>query len=124
MHKYFISASLFVLVSCASTEKYEAKLNTWIGKTEDSLVTSWGIPENSYQVNENKKLISYSRAQSVFIPGTAPTYQTNFIGNTAYTNSYGGSNSQTLHFSCNTTFTIENSIISSYTYKGNDCVSY
>jgi uncharacterized protein YceK len=46
MKKLIYLCVMVMLVSgCATTAKYEAKLNTWIGTSEDSLIASWGVPD-------------------------------------------------------------------------------
>lgn len=120
--KLLICAAFLSVAGCATTAKYESVLGSWIGSSELDLVRSWGPPANSYETG-GTKFIVYSSSRNVQLAGTAPTYTTNVIGNTAYTNSYGGTPAQNIAFSCETTFELQNEIIVSWSYRGNDCTS-
>ena len=53
MNKIIYLFALTILVSgCATTAKYDTKLNTWVGAGEDSLVASWGVPDKEYHMND------------------------------------------------------------------------
>ena len=120
MIRYMLLAAFMALSACATTAGYEKILNSWVGTQEVDLVRSWGPPVQSYEAG-GRKFISYSSRRNVYIPGTAPTYQTNVIGNTAYTTAVGGSQAMNVGMSCSTTFELEGSRVVSWSYKGNDC---
>lgn len=114
--------------SCAmlegpTTAGYEQLLNGWMGATENQLITVWGAPESVYESGDYKYL-KWVRSNSDYIPGRSPTYQTSFIGSTAYTTSIGGSPGFNINFYCETTFVIKNEEIVGWNYKGNSCVAY
>jgi hypothetical protein len=129
---------LFILVmlvsGCASTARYEAKLNSWIGASENSLIASWGVPDKTYDMRDGKKAVEYVHKNTVQNGGytyTTPqtTYQSGMIGNKPYS---GTSTTyvteaipvQKYKFSCKTSFIINaNGIIESWHHEGNDCVS-
>jgi hypothetical protein len=113
---------LLGLMGCATTEKYEALLQTWIGSEEIDLVRSWGPPDQVYEV-QDRKFIVYHSQRSVYIPGTSPSYSTSFIGNQAYTTQSGGSPGRTVDMRCATTFELKDGIIVRWSWKGNDCTS-
>ena len=114
------SPTLFLLMSCATTANYENILESWVGHPESELVSSWGIPDGSYETGEKKYLI-YNYSKSSYIPGTKPSYRTNIIGNTAYTTSSGGSPGFMVNKRCKTTFTITNGTIVNWDWMGNAC---
>jgi len=120
MKNALIVGIIFVVSACATAEKYEAILDTWVGSSENALVDSWGVPDQVYE-NNGVKYLTYAKSRSGYIPGTAPTYQTQVIGNTAYTSSYGGSSGFAYTRQCKTTFSIVNARISKWRYEGNDC---
>lgn len=109
-----------LLVACATTENYEKMLNSWVGAAELDLVRKWGPPVQSYEAG-GRKFLLYQSARNVFIPGTAPTYTTRFIGNTAYTSQTAGSPAQNIGLSCKTTFELGEGHVLSWRYEGNDC---
>jgi hypothetical protein len=120
--KKFMLLAVILLSGCATAEKYEAKLKTWIGSSESALVSSWGPPDSVYE-NGGLKYLTYSKSVSGYIPGTAPTYQTRIIGNQAYTSSYGGSPGFAYSEHCKTTFIISEGTIDRWRYEGDACVS-
>lgn len=111
---------LVALSACATTAGYEKMLNSWVGAQEIELVRRWGPPQQSYEAG-GRKFIVYSAQRNVYIPGVAPTYQTNVVGNTAYTTAVGGSPPMNIGMSCTTTFELDASRVVSWSYKGNDC---
>ena len=109
-----------VISGCATTAGYKKVVNSWVGHSELELIRSWGAPQQTYESGGSKFLV-YNSSRNVYLPGTAPTYTTTVIGNTAYTNSSGGTSAQNLHFSCQTTFEVRNEKIISWRFRGNDC---
>jgi len=107
---------------CATTGKYEKVLQSWVGSSELDLVRSWGPPQQTYEASDRKFLI-YSSSNDMYLPGSGPTYQTTVVGNTAYTNSYGGTPAMNIQLSCTTTFEITADVITSWQWRGNNCVS-
>ena len=117
-----IILALLMLGGCATSEKYEAALNSWTGSSEASLISAWGPPDNVYQ-SGGTKYLTYQDSSTVTIPGTSPSYETTIIGSTAYTNPIGGTSPSTINFHCKTTFTIQADKVSSWRYEGNNCIS-
>ena len=109
-----------VLVACATTANYEKMLDSWVGTPEIDLIRRWGAPVQSYEA-AGRKFLVYSSSRNVFIPGTAPSYTTTVVGNTAYTNQVGGSSAQNIGLACQTTFEIYSERVASWRYQGNDC---
>ena len=114
-----------LVVGCATTAKYETKLASWVGSPEGDLIRSWGPPQQVYDTGSGTKYLTYSSSRQVYIPGTAPTYTTNYNPYTysATTTSSGGSPAQSFDMACQTTFEVSNGTISSWRWKGNDCTS-
>jgi hypothetical protein len=111
-----------MLSACATEAKYQQNLQSWVGQDELSLVRSWGPPARTYEVGGHK-FFEYSREGNLFMPGTAPTYQTNVYGNTAYTNSYGGTPAMNIPLSCVTTFEVAEGRVLSGAWRGNNCTA-
>jgi len=122
------------LCGCATTAKYDAKLNQWIGATEDSLVASWGIPNKTYNLNDGKKAVEFVRKETIQTGGytyTIPqrSYQSGVIGDKAYSGT--ATNYETVimpiqqyKLTCKTTFILNASgQVESWHHDGNDCVS-
>ena len=134
MGKVLLVLLCLALSGCATTAKYEAKLNTWIGVNEDSLVSSWGVPNKTYTMSDGKKAIEYAHKETVQTGGytyTTPesTYQSGTIGNKPYSGTSTTNVTETVpvqnyKLSCKTTFIINNSgKVESWSHDGNNCVS-
>jgi hypothetical protein len=135
MKKLIYLFVMLILVSgCATTAKYEAKLNTWIGVSEDSLIASWGVPDKTYEMRDGKKAIEYVRKNTVQTGGytyTTPqtTYESGKIGDQSYSGTSttyvtGIEPIRKYRLSCKTSFIINNSgKVESWHHEGNDCVS-
>jgi hypothetical protein len=117
-------ASASVLSGCLlpTAEGYRILVDSWQGASEQRLISTWGVPSATYTAN-GTKFIAYRSNRNVYIPGTAPSYTTNVIGNTAYTNSYGGTSAQNIAMSCETTFAIVRGEVAQATFRGNDCTA-
>ncbi|MCX5852959.1 MAG: hypothetical protein NT072_13080 [Deltaproteobacteria bacterium] len=125
--KIFLSLCLICLISaCATTEKYEAALNSWVGSDINDLVYSWGYPDSSFDAPNGNKVYMYSQGGSFQMPTTyRTTANVHGYGNTAYgsatTRAYGG---QTLNLWCDTYFEVDSSQrIVRWSWEGNRCVS-
>lgn len=94
--KIYIVVFLATLTSCATTEKYEARLQSWVGKQEENLIMSWGAPHKVHEISQNKKVVSYQQNHT----------------------------SSSIQFFCETNFLIKDNIIDTWTWRGNNCASY
>jgi hypothetical protein len=123
-----------LMSGCATTAKYEAKLNTWIGTSEDSLIASLGVPNKEYHMSDGKKAIEYVRKNTVQTGGytyTVPqtTYQSGTIGNKTYSGTSTQYVTETAPVQkyklfCKTSFIINSSgKVESWHHEGNNCVS-
>lgn len=129
---------LFVMVmlvsGCATTAKYEAKLDTWVGASEDYLIAAWGVPNKEYRMGDGKKAVEYVLKNTVQSGGytyTVPqtTYSSGSIGD----KNYSGTSTQYVvttapvqkyKLSCKTSFIINTSgKVESWHHEGNNCVS-
>ena len=115
--------SLFLTGCFATTAKYKAALDTWIGHSSDKLVEKWGAPNAVYNKDDGGKILTFVRSGSMYLPGTNTS-------NTTY-NPYGGTTTTvtsspgtTIPLSCKTSFVIsKDGKITSWSYQGNNCIS-
>lgn len=130
----YLFAMTMLLSGCASTVKYEAKLNNLIGSSENALVASWGVPNKTYALDNGKKSIEYVHKETIQTGGymyTTPqtTYQSGTIGDKSYSGTSTTSVTeiapvQNYKLFCKTSFVIDNSgKVESWHHEGNDCVS-
>lgn len=112
--------SLFVLISActfASETKFRRGVEAWYGQPEENLIEKLGAPTKFYELN-GKRFLTYSGGNTSYVPQTV---HNTTVGNNIQTNVYGG---YSVNRWCSVTYMVENGIIQSATYKGNDCTSY
>ena len=120
---FLLSLLPALLAACIPTvEGYQQLVDGWMGATEAQLVSQWGPPDNVYQA-QGRRFLTYLDESQYYVPGTAPTYTTTIIGNTAYTNTYGGSPGRYIQGSCETTFVLLSGKIVDVNFRGNDCAA-
>ena len=151
MNKIIVLLLCLGLCGCATTAGYEAVLNTWVGNSESSLISSWGSPQNAYVMTNGKRAIEYARSRNMQMGGytyTEPqtTYHygninrygnfntygdVNTYGNFNSHGTYSGTSTQyvtkqtpvyNIPMWCKTTFIISSGgIIESWRWEGNNC---
>ncbi|MBX7146208.1 MAG: hypothetical protein K1X44_02740 [Alphaproteobacteria bacterium] len=91
-----------------TTEKYEGKLDAFIGRHVDELVYAWGPPDKSYTFQNGTSIMEYAYDDIDQVGDDTP-----------------GSPRQIVHYKCKTKFEIDqNGIIRTWSWLGNDCQSY
>ena len=102
--KLLICAIALVLAGCADVANYQANLQTWVGRSEQTLEATWGTPTSITQ-NGNVRLLTYIRNDGTLVSG-----------------GYWGPRVQSLF--CTTTFSVVNGLIAQAQFEGNECVAY
>jgi len=46
---FLLTLSILISAGCATTSKYEAVLDSWLGHDINDLVNSWGYPVDSFK---------------------------------------------------------------------------
>lgn len=107
--KLYIIGFIF-LSGCATTANYQEAMESWLGKSEEELVTKWGAPQSVYTLSNNKKILSYIED----------------LGGSARTNvSYGTAYTTYSQHTCKTDFVLDTSgQIESFKFEGNSCKSF
>ena len=49
----------FILTACSSVPDYNEQLQGWVGVSEEHLIDNWGMPDNSFMVDQNTKVVTY-----------------------------------------------------------------
>jgi hypothetical protein len=103
--------TLLVLSSCATTAKYEKKLQSWVGSSEEQLIMSWGVPSQTYQMpNGGKALVFGFQGQTT----SYATYNQFMNGYQVWSNTPV----------CVTTFFVDPAgLINNWRWQGNSCRS-
>ncbi len=113
MRVAFIALLGVALQGCTGTpignfvnnQRYETTSDvtaSWVGASEDSLVTSWGPPKNSHVMNDGSKVISYDYV---------------WVSNTAHSAEWGWMPDYTR---CEQRFLVEGGVITRW-YSSGDC---
>ena len=87
-----------LVAGCATTSNYEDLLKTWVGRSEDELVQTWGPPSSVYQA-AGAKYLTYTKNQTC-----------------------GSDNHYTCV--CNTHFELASGRVESWRWDGNGCLAY
>jgi hypothetical protein len=99
---------IFSFVGCATTGGYEKILQTWVGSSEDSLISKWGAPSGVFNMS-NGKVLTYMSASTTQYSTTYNQF-TNTLNTTGY------------QYWCKTSFTVNMAgIISNWRWEGNSC---
>lgn len=117
MKKFYIILALVFITACATEAKYENNLNSMVGFNKRDLIDAWGPPAKTYKLDNKTEYLTYETSTSSYVPGTS---RTSLLGDTAYTNYNNG---YMMNYTCSTTFTLENGIVSSWRHSGNNCVA-
>ena len=115
-------ALAFIVSGCATAAKFQKNMDSWINQPESQLLSQYGPPHRVYE-SGGVKYLTYGNSRTAVIPGTNPTYQSTVVGNTVYTNSYGGTPAVPVNLSCDITFEVVNGYINRVTWRGNNCVA-
>jgi hypothetical protein len=141
--KMYLGVFVFAVAGCASTAGYEAVLRSWVGDSQDNLVSTWGNPDSQYPLSSGGRVLQYSRSASIMIPGQTAyqpvtTYQsgtatlTSINGVTANGAYNGTSTTYVPHTSdpviiaknCTTRFTVDSSgLITNWAWQGSACLA-
>lgn len=100
---------LLSVSGCATAAKYDRKLQTWKGKSVDSLILAWGAPTSFVELTDGRKMVEYHESDSKQIQHRMPN---------------GSYYIQNLNSHCTTRFIIDKkNLIQSYSFEGSDCIS-
>lgn len=113
---------LSFLQGCATTARYEATLNKWLGRNINELVQQIGYPLQTMQAPNGNTVYVYAAENSYTNPTTyETTFNTTWYGDvTATTNAHGG---DTVSYWCMTYLEVDaNNIIVNWRWQGNHCV--
>ncbi len=121
-----------LLLACATSQKYDQELKSWVGKSESSLISAWGRPSAQKYLGNNSKVLTYTRANEVVIPSEYYIYndgwgETDIVYDPFMSDynfsPYSEMVDTAVEEICQTSFWIENGIITSWKWRGNNCVA-
>ena len=119
--KLLLILIIFVISSCTTRQEHEASLNSWIGAKESLLIEKWGTLTSHYKTEDGKKYLTWKNSSQALVGGYAPTISTDYFGNVY---SSGGMPPILVTSNCDITMILTNGLVSSWSYKGNNCYDY
>jgi hypothetical protein len=108
------------LLGCASTERYDALLNSLIGSSEADLLLQWGRPVRTYD-SGGFHYVVYQVASTTYVTGMATSYQPVSKAGEMHDTAIGGSPDLPIELACITTFELSNGMVVNWSHKGNHC---
>ena len=110
-------------IGCATPDRYEKIVGSYVGSSEEALLAEWGPPDRVYTSDGGTKYLTYTSSRSGSSPGVPPIYQTSCSYGQCTTIPVGGSPGYTFTKSCKTSFKIVDGTVASWHFEGNDCVA-
>jgi hypothetical protein len=120
-------AAVLAVAACAyPNPQHVAELNTLVGKPEQTLIQTYGVPNRTYDTGGHRYL-AYSRSRIVTLPG-APGfgpwgggYYGGWGGWGGWGGGWGGFPPEIVQRDCETTFDLLNGVVQSWKLRGNAC---
>ena len=115
----------FALAACATTGKYQAKLNGFKGLPAEAITAQWGTPKADVILDNGDRMLGYIRTRSIVVPGI-PGMTSGLASPTSLTNMTqlsGATQTGSIELQCMTKFFLHDNVVQSWTVAGNDCIS-
>lgn len=116
MRRWLALLLAITLGACANRlAARQAFLNQFIGHSDANLVQHIGVPTRTYET-KGVKYLAYTESRVEFIPPLPP-----YGGPPWWFGAYDAAPPQVVNLVCETTFTVSDGIVKSYTLRGNAC---
>ena len=127
--------STIFLFSCATSANYDNKLQKWVGKSAVSLQEKWGSPAHVKMFANGDSIMTYIKANDVYVPSEYIIFNQGYVpGNEVTVQPYPSQSSNFMNttelvgyeteYTCQTSFLVQNGIITGWRWSGNNCVAY
>ena len=122
-------AAVTVLAGCAyPNPAHVAALDAMVGKPEQTLIQTFGVPSRSYDTGGHRYL-AYTHSRIETIPGTpgfgpwggGGYWGGGWGGGWGGWGGYGGFPPEIVQRDCETTFNLQNHVVLSWSLRGNAC---
>ena len=122
----FVALAVLVVTGCATREKYEQRVQSWVGHTSDDLARAWGPPSGNYKLNNGNTMIMYEANSVEAYTSPTQVYQApgTVIGNVFYPGptTVTGGTTTTVQKRCRTQFEVDGAgRIVGTGFEGNAC---
>ncbi|MGG5817352.1 hypothetical protein [Falsiroseomonas sp. HW251] len=108
MRRLAASAAL-LLASCAQGPTLDQQLSTQIGRSELELVSAWGVPTRTYEV-EGRRFLGYDQQRTILMQGPGP-----------YGPRWGWPAAVPVDVSCSITFELRDGRVQGFSHRGQGC---
>ena len=98
--------------------EFTENMNSWLGSSEDALLSKWGAPQKEYATS-SAKFLTYVSSHQETVQGYGPTYMQRNIGGNIFSVPVGGQPSKTFQFSCEITWIVKKGKIDNWNARGN-----
>lgn len=131
--RHTIAVLALVLSGCATSAKFQANMDGWMGQSEGNLIAGMGPPQSVYPLDDYTKVLTYANSGQMVLPGQ--TYSTPMTTNTTgYVNNRPFNAQSTTYvpqqgpatvigLSCTVNITVHNGFVTGWRANGNHCVS-
>ena len=116
---WIVVACIF-LTGCATTAKYEAQVQKWIGATERQLVEDWGVPSRTHEM-DGIKFFEYKSNEIRLVGGYPSFYGMGPLGRGMWMG--GAMPPDVQKLTCVTTFELTDGIVTKVVIRGNNCMA-
>ena len=132
--KYALLTLTVLLGACASAKDYDNALNKFLGASQAQIIQKFGKPSAIKIVDDNTKILAYTRVDDVFVPSEFYTYEQGeeFYGQdgifSPFLNTYLFSQDPDAlgyeaEYICKTLFLLQNDKVTAWKWQGNNCVA-
>lgn len=126
--------SFLLAVGCASTAKYDAKLNALIGHNTAQLEAKMGRPSARKFLSDGREVWAYTQIENDYVPSEFYLYDQGALANeygglyTPFMDQYDFSPYEQnfgyrVEYICVTAFLIQNDTVIAWKWRGNNCVA-
>ncbi len=112
---------LVLLSACAynGNADFASNLNNWVGNSPTTLVEEWGIPNTQSEVDADTQIYTYMLQSN---GGEQDPYQNQVVYSAIDAENVGTNSDENPIYYCQVSFIINNGVVSSYNFNGDNCV--
>jgi hypothetical protein len=123
---FFAGLCFLVLAGCATPvdNAYIARMNGLVGQSERDLISAWGVPDKTYQLDNGTRVLTYARGSTRLI---GSGFSTSACAGGAwpslgYNSCLGGfPEMQSVTYYCDYSFNVSRGRVQGWFQNGNDC---
>ncbi|MBY0331344.1 MAG: hypothetical protein K2X49_11815 [Acetobacteraceae bacterium] len=108
--------ALLLLGACTPLPTLGERLQPWIGRSELDLVSAFGVPSGTYEV-EGTKFLQFVQQRTIFAPADYPYYRP--YGR--FGPLMGPAFPPTVVVGCEVTFALRRGVVESFSFRGEGC---